>query len=121
MKKTRKEYNKLFLIIVRIIGKILEFPPQQKEWKKFEEDNKTIALNILYVPHNTEQIRLAYKSKYNHKHKNQLIFLMITDGKKWRYLAVRSLSALLGIKTLNHNGDFYCLNCLHSIRTKKNL
>ena len=27
-------------------------------------------------------IRLAYKSKYNHKRKNQVILLMITDGNK---------------------------------------
>ena len=27
--------------------------------------NKTIALNILYVPDNTEKTRHAYKSKHN--------------------------------------------------------
>ena len=32
---------------------------------------------------------------------------MMTDGKKWCYLAVRSLPALLRGKTSNHNGDFY--------------
>ena len=36
---------------------------------------------------------------------------MITDGKKWHYLAVKSLSTLLRGITPNHNGDFYCLNC----------
>ena len=30
-----------------------------------KNNNKTIALNILYVPHNTEEIRHAYKSKHN--------------------------------------------------------
>ena len=62
---------------------------------------------------------------------------MITDGKKWHYLAlkslptfnetrkkwfnlaVKSLSALLGGTTSNHSGDFYCLNCCHSYSTKK--
>ena len=53
-------------------------------------------MNILFVPHNNEEIRLAYISKYNHKRKNQVILLMITDdGERWHYLAVRSLSALL--------------------------
>ena len=43
---------------------------------------------------------------------------MIIDTKKWHYLAVKSLSALLiGITPIN-NGDFYCLNCFHSFRTK---
>ena len=46
---------------------------------------------------------------------------MITDGKKWHYLAVKSLSALLRGITSNHNGDFYCLNCFHSYSTKEKL
>ena len=40
---------------------------------------------------------------------------MITDdGKKWHYLAVRSLTTLLRGITSNHHGDFYYLNCFHS-------
>ena len=46
---------------------------------------------------------------------------MITDGKKWHYLAVKSLSALLGGITSNHNRDFYPLNCFHSYSTKNKL
>ena len=46
---------------------------------------------------------------------------MITDGKKWHYLAVKSLSALLRGITSNHVGDFYCLNCFHSYSTKEKL
>ena len=46
---------------------------------------------------------------------------MITNGRKWHYLAVKSLSALLrGIKS-NRNRDFYCLNCFHSYSTKNKL
>ena len=43
---------------------------------------------------------------------------MITDGKKWHYLAVKSLSALLRGITSNHNRDFYCLNCFYSYNRK---
>ena len=108
----------------------IEFPAGIKDWKKFERNNKTIALNILYVPHNTKTINLAYKSKYNRKRKNQVVLLMITNGKKWHYTAfksepnedgfnhpIRSLSRLFHGITSNHNGDFYCLYCLHSFRT----
>ena len=66
-------------------------------------------------------MRFVYKSKYNHKRNNQVILLIINDGEKWHYLTVRSLSALLRRITSNHNGDFYCLNCLHSYRTKNKL
>ena len=32
----------------------IEFPPHLKDWKTFEQNNKTIALNILFIPYNTE-------------------------------------------------------------------
>ena len=88
---------------------------------QIEQRNKTIALNILFVPYNTENIRIAYKSKHNCKGENQVILLMITDGKKLHYLALKSLSALLGGIISNHNGGFYCLNCFHSYSTKNKL
>ena len=30
-----------------------DFPSHQKDWKKFEKNDKTIALNLLFVPCNT--------------------------------------------------------------------
>ena len=89
--------------------------------KKFESNNKSDALNILYVPHNTKKIRHAYKSKYNLKRENQVILLMITDGEKWHYLAVKILSALFKGITSKHEGDFCCLNCFQSYTTENKL
>ena len=51
----------------------IEFPAGPKEWKKFERNNKIIALNILFIQHNTEKIRIAYRSEYNNKDKKQVI------------------------------------------------
>ena len=42
------------------------------------------------MPHNTGEIRRAYNSKHNLKSKNQVIVLMITDGERWHYLAVKN-------------------------------
>ena len=94
----------------------------KEDWKKFEQNNKEIALNVLFVPHNKKEIELAYTSKYNYKRKKQVILLMITDhDNRWHYLAVKSLPALLRGTTSNHHGDFYCLNCFHSYRTLNKL
>ena len=47
---------------------------------------------------------------------------MITDNEqefkpdKWHYLAVKSIKRLFRGITTNHDGDFYCLNCLLSFR-----
>ena len=46
---------------------------------------------------------------------------MISNGENWHYLTVKNLSRLLRGITSNHDGDFYCLNCFHSYRTKNKL
>ena len=46
---------------------------------------------------------------------------MITDGKKWHYLAVKILSALFRGITSYNKGDFYCLNFFHSHSTENKL
>ena len=43
---------------------------------------------------------------------------MITDNKKWHYLAVNKFSALLKGITAKHDGDFYCLNCFYSFTSR---
>ena len=53
-----------------------DFSSHQRQWEEFEQNNTSIALNILFAPHNSEEIKLAYKSNYN-KRKNQVILLMI--------------------------------------------
>ena len=73
------------------------------------------------MPHNTEKIRRAYKSKYNLTRENQVTLLMITDGEKWHYLAVKSLSAVFRGITGNNNGDFYYLSCFQSYTTVNKL
>ena len=45
--------------------------------------------------------------------------LMIPNGEKWHYLAIKELSALLRGITSKYHGDFYCLNCHHSLATEK--
>ena len=100
--------------------KDIDSPSTSKDWKKFELNNE-IALNILYVPHNTKKIEIAYKSKHNLTREKQVILLMISNGENWHYLVVKSLSELLTGITSNHKEDFYCLNCFHSYRTKNKL
>ena len=101
----------------------IEFPSHSKDWKKVEQDNKTIALNILFVKYNTKQIEPTCKSKYYHKRDNKVNLLMITDDddENWHYLAVKSISALFKEITSNNNGDYHCLNCFHSFFTNNML
>ena len=99
----------------------INFPAGSKQWQKFERNNDTIALNILYVVKNTKIISVVYKSKYNNQRKKQVILLMIGDSKKYHYIAITNLSALLQKISSNHKEDFYCLNCFNSYTTKNKL
>ena len=73
--------------------KDIEFPSHSKDWRKFECNNKAIALNILYVPYKTKEIRQAYISEHNDKRNNQVNLLMITDGTtNWHCLAVKNIA-----------------------------
>ena len=61
-----------------------------------EKNNQTIAVNILYIKE--KNIYPAYISKHNLTGGKQVILLMIPNEKKerrWDYLAVKKLSALL--------------------------
>ena len=71
-----------------------DFSPYQRDWEEFEQENTSIALNILFLSHNSEEVKLAYKSIYN-KRKNQVILLMINDeANNYYYFAVKILSEL---------------------------
>ena len=115
LKVIQKKYQKLNPLSIYITG------THKKDWKKFKSNNKSTDLKILYVRYNNEQIRHVYISKRNSTRENQVILLMITDSKKWHYFAVKKISALFCKITSKHDGDFYCLNCFHSLSKENKL
>ena len=70
--------------------KDIDFSATSKDWKNFEQNNESIAFNILYVLlifYSIRKIHIAYKSRHNLTREKQVILLMITDGEKWPCLA----------------------------------
>ena len=47
-----------------------DFASYQRHWEEFEQNNTSIALNILFVSYDSEEINLAYKSNYNKRKKS---------------------------------------------------
>ena len=62
------------------------------DWEKFEKNNVTIVLNVLYAK---KKNCPAYVSKHNSNLEKQIILLMIPNREGWHYLAVKKLPALL--------------------------
>ena len=83
--------SKLNSFINNYNWKDIEFSSHSKakDWRKFECNNKAIALNVLYVTYKTKEIRQAYISEHNDKCNNQVNLSMITEGtSNWHYLAI---------------------------------
>ena len=77
-----------------------DFSTYQKDWEEFEQGNTSITLNILFESHNSEEVKLAYKSSYN-KRKNQVILLMINnEDDNCYYFDVKKLSELNSLEWL---------------------
>ena len=76
IKNNPEKISKIERFIDQYNWKEINFPSHNKDWKKFELNNKSITLNILYVP------------KHNLNRENQVILLMNSDDKKWQYLAI---------------------------------
>ena len=56
IKKDPQRISKIKPFIDQYDWKGINFPSHKEDWKKFESNNKSIALNILFVPYNTKQI-----------------------------------------------------------------
>ena len=100
--------------ILKFKGVNTDFSSYQRDWKEFEQNNTSVALNILFVSYNSEEIKVAYKSNYN-KRKNQVILLIISkEANNCYYFAVKNLSELYSLGWLrskkeaiiNGNNDF---------------
>ena len=56
IKKDPQRISKIKPFIDQCNWKEKDFPSHRKDWKMFESNNKSIALNILYVPHISQNI-----------------------------------------------------------------
>ena len=63
VKDHSERISKIKPFIDQYSWKDTDFPSHSKDWKKFESNNKSVALNILYVPHNTEKNKTCIQVK----------------------------------------------------------
>ena len=54
IQKDSQRISKVKPFINNYNWKDIKFPSHSKNYKRFEQNNKTIALNILFVPYNTK-------------------------------------------------------------------
>ena len=90
--------------------------PIRKKWLK--KKKKIQWLLLMWYALIMKKNILPTISKYSLVCEKQNILLMIPHKEQWYYIVVTKLSALLRGVTLIRNAAFYCVNFLHSFRTK---
>ena len=58
----KKEFENIFQ---KIKHEDKDFSSQKRNWENFEQNNESIALNVLFGSQNSEEITLLYKSENN--------------------------------------------------------
>ena len=93
-----------------IFGK---FPVSIKKIDKFEKNNPGIAGNALLSKKKSQYIYTTRRSESNVKCKKHVNLIMIVDGEKRHYTAIKSVSWLLKSLNETHKGAYhFCMNCL---------
>ena len=83
------------------------FPGSFRDIKKFESRNQ-ISVNIL--AEENKQIYICRKGGNDERIAN---LMLITEGNRKHYVAIKSFSRLLSSKNNKHNGaQYFCMNCL---------
>ena len=83
----KKDFENIFEKIKR---EYKDFSLHKIDWKKFEQNNKSTPLNVLFSSKDSEEITLLYKSEYNLESENKVLLLMINDddNEKFYYFVV---------------------------------
>ena len=93
-------------------------PSEKNDQEKCDKNNPKLLL-MFYISKKWIYILPTFQSTTQiAKNKSFFCWFQIEE---WHHLAAKKLSALLRGTATKHNGDFYCLYCLHSFRTKNKL
>ena len=71
-KKDLERMTKIKAFINKYNWEVINFPSKKDDWKNFDKNNVTIALNVLYAKKG--KIYPAYVSKHNSNRENKLFF-----------------------------------------------
>ena len=100
----KKEFENIFR---NIKNEDKDFLSQKRKWENFEQNNESIALNVLFASQNSEEITLVYKSEHNLERENKVLLLMINYDvdEKYYYFTVKSKLELYSSEWLRNKKE----------------
>ena len=72
----KKDFKNIF---EKIKQEDKDFSSHKRDQEYFEQNNKEVALTVLFSSKDSEEITLLYKSEYNIERENKVLLLMIND------------------------------------------
>ena len=66
----KKNFENIFK---KIKHEVKDFSSQKRDWENYEQNNESIALNILFASQNSDEIMLVYKSEHNLERENNAL------------------------------------------------
>ena len=72
----KKEFENIFK---KIKHEDKDFSSQKRDWENFEQNNESIALNVLFSSQNNEEKTLVYKSEHNFERESNAVLFIIHD------------------------------------------
>ena len=95
-----------------------DFPMTVRQIDKFKKNNPDIAVKMLCIHQKEEgkgKGKIAILRRLDNTRSKVVNLLLITDGEKRHYTAIKSLSRLLSKENANSKQAYhYCLNCLNA-------
>ena len=119
IKEDHQRISKLWPYEKQYNWKGFEFPVSIKKIDKFEKINPGIAVNVLFSNKKSQKknIYTVRRSEHNVKSKKQVNLLMIVDGEKRHYTAIKNISRLLSkLNGKTKRAYHYCINCFNGFR-----
>ena len=97
----------------------LKFPMETKQISKFEDQNPTISVNVLYFERETKDFTVEYKSPHlGRKHQVNLLLLDEENTSKRHYVCITNLSKLVAHRSKHNGATHVCISCLHPFTSK---
>ena len=72
-----------------------DFSSHQRDFEIFEENNESIAINVLFSPQDNEEITLVYKSEHNLERGSKVLLLMINGDEKYYFAVKKQIRIIL--------------------------
>ena len=118
IKKDHQRISRLTPYENKYNGEGLDFPVSINQIDKFEKNNPGIAVKVLFSKKKSQNIYRARRSNHNVECKKQVNLLMIEDGGKRHYTAIKNISRLLSKLNGKTKRTYHlCMNYLNGFRT----